>query len=76
MGSAILSLAAYPFDMTPSTENTLQFEMLMRRMESILPVLSLRVSSLLIGIVCWWQSFIVTYRLLGGVAVMVGTLCV
>ena len=86
-------------------ESALQFELLMRRMESILPVLqkclpilvsywftvllpmylfprmrpliasSLRASSLLIGIVCWWQSFIVTYRLLGGGALIAGTLC-
>ena len=86
-------------------ESALQFELLIRRMESILPVLqnclpiliaywftvllpmyifprmrpltasSLRVSSLLIGIVCWWQSFVVTYRLLGGAALIAGTLC-
>ena len=36
---------------------------------------SLRVSSLLIGIVCWWQSFVATYRLLGGVALIAGTVC-
>jgi hypothetical protein len=37
-------------------------------------VSSLRVSALLIGIVCWWQSFIVTYRMLGGLALIAGTL--
>jgi hypothetical protein len=36
---------------------------------------SLKASSLLIGIVCWWQAFIVTYRLLGGVALIAGTIC-
>src|ERR1700733_4570745 len=105
MGRAILGLIAFSFDLTPSMESALQFELLMRRMESILPVLqkclpilvsywftvllpmylfprmrpliasSLRASSLLIGIVCWWQSFIVTYRLLGGGALIAGTLC-
>jgi hypothetical protein len=96
---------AVSFDFTPSMETALRLEMVMRRMEAILPVLqncvpilvsywftvllpmyifprmrpliasSLRVSALLIGIVCWWQSFIVTYRLLGGVALIAGTLC-
>ena len=37
-------------------------------------VSSLRASALLIGIVCWWESFIVTYRMLGVLAVIVGTL--
>ncbi len=95
---------AVPFDLTPSMESALRFEMILRRMESILPILqnclpilvfywftvllpmyifprmrpliasSLKASSLLIGIVCWWQSFIVTYRLLGGgCSVIAGT---
>jgi hypothetical protein len=105
MGTAVPALIAFSFDLTPSMETSLRFEMIMRRMESLLPILqyclpvlvfywftvllpmyifrrmrplivsSLKVSSLLIGIVCWWQSFIVTYRLLGGVALMIGTLC-
>jgi hypothetical protein len=37
-------------------------------------VSSLRVSAILFGIVCWWQSFIVTYRMLGGLALIAGTL--
>jgi hypothetical protein len=104
MGSAIVGLIAFPFDLTPSMEGALRFELLVRRMESILPVLqnllpilvfywftvllpmyifprmrplissSLKASALLIGIVCWWQSFIVTYRLLGGAVLIAGTL--
>jgi hypothetical protein len=95
----------FSFDLTPSMEGALRFELILRRMETILPILqnclpilvsywftvllpmyifprmrrviasSLTVSALLIGIVCWWQSFIVTYRLLGGAALIVGTLC-
>ena len=105
MGTVVPGLIAFSFDVTPSMETALRFEMIIRRMESILPLLqyclpivvfywftallpmyifprmrplvasSLRASSLLIGIVCWWQSFIVTYRLLGGVALIAGTLC-
>ena len=105
MDRAIFGLIAFSFDLTPSMEGALRFEMILRRMESLLPVLqsglpilvfywfavllpmyifprmrhviasSLKASSLLIGIVCWWQSFIVTYRLLGGVALIAGTLC-
>jgi hypothetical protein len=84
-------------------ESALRFELLIRPMESILPVLqnclpilifywftvllpmcifprmrpviasSLKASSLLIGIVCWWQSLIATYRLPGGTALIAGT---
>jgi hypothetical protein len=35
---------------------------------------ALRFSSWLIGAVCWWQSFIVTYRLLGLFSVVTGLL--
>jgi len=35
----------------------------------------LRVSSLFMGGVCWWQSLIVTWQLLGSFAVSVGLLC-
>jgi hypothetical protein len=68
---------AVPFDLTPSMESALRFEMLIRRMESILPSYRtawpfwFRTAS-----VCWWQSFIVTYRLLGGIALISGILCV
>lgn len=105
MGTAVLSLISFSLDLSPSMEGALQIEMLIRRMESLLPALqsclpylvsywftvllpmyifrrmrpliasTLRASSLLIGIVCWWQSFIVTYRLLGGAALIAGTLC-
>ncbi len=33
---------------------------------------SLRLSSLLVGGVCWWQAVIVTYRLMGSIAVVTG----
>ncbi len=35
----------------------------------------LRGSSLFVGGVCWWQSLIVTYKLLGWLAVSVGLIC-
>ena len=35
----------------------------------------LRVSSLFMGGVCWWQALIVTWHLLGAFAVSVGLLC-
>lgn len=35
---------------------------------------TLRTSSVFIGGVCWWQSFIVTYRLLGWLSVVAGLL--
>jgi hypothetical protein len=35
----------------------------------------LRVSSVFMGGVCWWQSLIVTWHLLGSFAVSVGLLC-
>jgi hypothetical protein len=35
----------------------------------------LRVSSLVMGGVCWWQALIVTWQLLGSFAVSVGLLC-
>jgi hypothetical protein len=35
----------------------------------------LRVSSLFMGGVCWWQALIVTWKLLGSFAVSVGLLC-
>ncbi len=35
---------------------------------------SLRLSSLLVGGVCWWQAVIVTYRLMGSLAVVTGML--
>lgn len=35
----------------------------------------LRVSSLFVGGVCWWQAVIVTYRLMGWLAVSIGLLC-
>jgi hypothetical protein len=100
----LFGLISVPFDLAPSMEGILGFEMAVRRMESVLPdlqnclpfivyywltvllpmyifprmrhliVSSLRGSAVLIGIVCWWQSFIVTYRLLGGLALIAGTL--
>jgi hypothetical protein len=98
-------LIALAFDLSPSMETSLRFELIVRRMESLLPIFQnslpivvfywfvvllpmfifpkmrrviaslLRLSSLLTGIVCWWQSFIVTYRLLGGTVLAIGTLC-
>jgi hypothetical protein len=35
----------------------------------------LRISSLFMGSVCWWQALIVTWQLLGSFAVSVGLLC-
>ncbi|HVW10487.1 MAG TPA: hypothetical protein VHC90_17990 [Bryobacteraceae bacterium] len=35
----------------------------------------LRGTSLFVGGVCWWQSLIATYRLLGWLAVSIGILC-
>lgn len=44
-----------------------------RRMHPLIAS-ALRISSLLIGGVCWWQSCIVTFRLLGWLAVAIGLL--
>jgi hypothetical protein len=46
---------------------------LLRRMHPLIGS-TLKLSSWLIGGVCWWQSFIVTYRLLGLISVATGLL--
>ena len=42
-----------------------------RRMHPLIAS-TLRASSLFVGLVCWWQAFIVTYRLLGWLCVVTG----
>ncbi len=46
-----------------------------RRMHPLIAS-SLRLSTLFIGLVCWWQAFIVTYRMMGWLATSIGLLCV
>lgn len=44
-----------------------------RSMHPLIAV-ALKISSFIIGGVCWWQSFIVTYRMLGWLSVVIGLL--
>jgi hypothetical protein len=109
LGFAFSILPLHPgasfFDSGSPMETLLQWETVVRWMESVLPLLqygagimicywiavllpmsifrrmhpliaaTLRISSIVIAGVCWWHSFIVTFRLLGWLATAVGILC-